>query len=75
MKNLKTRKKEEELKGDKAYQPENRNRVISSALESLCGKCEFSGSGSSKIDIGKVLRAKVRAQCKTCKDARLQDQA
>ncbi len=46
---LKTRKKTEELKGDKAYQPENRDRVISSALKAYAANVSSADLGAVRI--------------------------
>lgn len=46
---LKTRKKTEELKGDKAYQPENRDRVISSALKAYAANVSSADLGAVRL--------------------------
>jgi dihydroxy-acid dehydratase len=43
------RKKEEELKGDKAYKPENRNRVISVALKAYAANVSSADTGAIRI--------------------------
>jgi dihydroxy-acid dehydratase len=46
---LKLRQKEEELKGDKAYKPENRNRVISSALKAYAVNVSSADLGAVRV--------------------------
>jgi dihydroxy-acid dehydratase len=46
---LKLRQKEEELKGDKAYQPENRDRVISTALKAYAANVSSADMGAIRI--------------------------
>ena len=46
---LKNRKKTEELKGDKAYQPENRDRVISSALKAYAANVSSADLGAVRL--------------------------
>src|SRR5664279_2174588 len=46
---LKTRKKTEELKGDKAYRPENRDRVISSALKAYAANVSSADLGAVRL--------------------------
>jgi dihydroxy-acid dehydratase len=43
---LKLRQKEEELKGDRAYHPENRNRVISTALKAYAANVSSADLGA-----------------------------
>jgi dihydroxy-acid dehydratase len=43
---LKLRQKEEELKGDRAYQPENRDRVISTALKAYAANVSSADLGA-----------------------------
>ncbi len=46
---LKTRKITEELKGDKAYRPENRDRVISSALKAYAANVSSADLGAVRL--------------------------
>ncbi len=46
---LKIRKKEEESKGEKAYQPANRNRVISSALKAYAANVSSADLGAVRL--------------------------
>ena len=46
---LKTRKKAEELKGNKAYKPEKRNRVISSALRAYAANVSSADLGAIRL--------------------------
>ncbi len=46
---LKTRKKTEELKGNKAYKPEKRNRVISSALRAYAANVSSADLGAIRL--------------------------
>jgi dihydroxy-acid dehydratase len=46
---LKTRQRTEELKGNKAYQPENRDRVISSALKAYAANVSSADLGAVRI--------------------------
>jgi dihydroxy-acid dehydratase len=46
---LKLRQNEEELKGDKAYKPENRDRVISSALKAYAANVSSADLGAIRL--------------------------
>ena len=46
---LKKRQKEEELKGDKAYKPEKRNREISSALKAYAANVSSADMGAIRL--------------------------
>jgi dihydroxy-acid dehydratase len=46
---LKLRQKEEELKGDRAYKPENRDRVISSALKAYAANVSSADLGAIRL--------------------------
>ena len=48
-KELKIRKKEEESKGDKAYKPEKRNRIISSALKAYAALVSSADIGAIRL--------------------------
>jgi dihydroxy-acid dehydratase len=46
---LKVRRKEEDLKGEKAYKPEKRNRVISGALKAYAANVSSADTGAVRL--------------------------